>query len=173
MKTTLKPGTELLGWEGIDARMRVVKLTAPLQLLVPALILPSLSKSTRGFTFYSGRLGIGLGLLVLVSSLAMGVLLVQPTGPWGAILSFWFIGTAGLAMVSASVRPIALVKPICVNCRLLPVIREHEAIHLSGVSSEKAVWASMKERYSVQSLALVGDPSICSFCPIPKRLSEH
>ena len=173
MKAALKPRTEPLAWQSIDSRMRVVRLTAPLQLLVPALIFPSFSKSTRGFTFSSGRMGMALGLLVLAASLGIGVLLVAPTGPWGAILSFWFIGTAGVAMVAASVRPTALVKPICVKCRLLPVIREHEAIHLSGVSSEKAVWASMKDRHSVQNLSLGGDPAICPFCPIPKRLSEH
>jgi len=173
LKTTLKPRTEIYGWETIDSNLRVVRLSARLQLLVPALIVPSFSKSTRGFTFYWGRLGIGLGLLLLVSSLLIGILLVPPIGPLGGVVSFWLIGTAGLAMVAASVRPTAVVKPICLKCRLLPIIKEHESIHLSGVSNEKDVWASMKERHSVQSLSLEGDPSICSFCPIPKRLSER
>ncbi len=169
----MEPRVRPFGWEAVDSQMRVVRLSWPLQLLVPALIVPSFSRSTRGFTFYWGRTGVGLGLLVLVSSIAMGVLLIPPTGPWGAVLSFWFIGSAGIAMVASSFRPTALVKPICMKCRLLPVIREHEAIHLSGVSSEKDVWASMRERHSVESLSLAGDPAICSFCPIPKRLSEQ
>ena len=48
-------------WEAIAGRMRVVHLTAPLQALVPALALPSLSKGTRGLTLYPGRGGAALG----------------------------------------------------------------------------------------------------------------
>ncbi|HYB07127.1 MAG TPA: hypothetical protein VEB87_03105 [Nitrososphaerales archaeon] len=161
------------GWERIDSEMRVVRLRAPLQLMVPALIFPSLSKATRGLTLFPGRMGLALGALLVVSSAVMGLLLYGPTGPWGGVLSFWLIGTAGVAMLASGLRPIAFVKPICVRCRLLPVIREHEAIHLSGVASERQVWESMKARHSVESLGLKGDPSICTFCPIPKRLSEH
>ena len=75
-------------------------------------------------------------------------------------------------MIVCSLRPTAFVKPICLKCRLLPVIEEHEAIHLSGVSSENEVWESMRSRHSVESLSLSGDPAICPFCPIPKRLSR-
>jgi len=160
-------------WEGINGRMKVVKLTLPLQLLVPALIFPSLSSSTRGLTFYPGRTGLALGCLLIGSSALVGILLIGPTGPWGAVLSVWVLGTAGVASVVGVIRPTAFVKTICVKCRLLPIIKEHEAIHLSGVSSEKEVWASMRSRHSAKSLSLEGDPSICSFCPIPKRLAEQ
>lgn len=85
----------------------------------------------------------------------------------------WLFGTAGALIALSAVRPTAFVKPICVKCRLLPVIKEHEAIHLSGVSSEGAVWDSMRQRYSVENLSLEGDPAICPFCPIPRRLSER
>ncbi len=94
-------------------------------------------------------------------------------GMLGALLPFWLFGTAGALMMMNGVRPMAFVKPICVKCRLFPVIAEHEAIHLSGVGGEKAVWASMRLRHSKESLKLDGDPSICWFCPIPKRLSEQ
>ena len=160
-------------WEQISGRIRVVRLTVPLQLLVPALIFPSLSSSTRGLTFFPGRTGLALGLLLMGSSVLVGILLMGPTGPWGALLSIWALGTAGVASVVGVIRPTAFIKPICVRCRLLPIIKEHEAIHLSGVTSEKKVWASMRLRHSVKSLSLEGDPSICSFCPIPKRLSEQ
>ena len=160
-------------WERLDAELRVVKLTVPLQLAVPALIFPSLSKSTRGLTFHPGRVGLALGLFMLVSSAVIGFLLLGPTGPWGAILSFWLIGTAGIATFAGALKPTAFVKPICTGCRLLPIIKEHEAIHLSGVASEKAVWASMRTRHTPTSLALAGDSSICPFCPIPKRLAER
>jgi hypothetical protein len=173
MANRFRDGASPTGWEEINGRMKVVRLTLPLQLLVPALIFPSLSVSTRGLTFYQGRTGLALGCLLIGSSVLVGILLAGPTGPWGALLSVWALGTAGLASVAGVIRPIAFVKPICVRCRLLPIIKEHEAIHLSGVSSETKVWASMKTRHSTKSLSLEGDPSICSFCPIPKRLSKE
>jgi hypothetical protein len=160
-------------WERIDAEMRVVRLTVPLQILVPALVFPSLSKSTRGLTFHPGRVGLALGLFLVASSVVVGILLMGPLGIWGGILPLWLIGTAGAVTFVGALRPTAFIKPICVNCRLLPIIKEHEAIHLSGVASEKSVWASMRTRHSPASLGLEGDASICSFCPIPKRLAEH
>ena len=160
-------------WERINIKMKVVKLSWRVQLLVPALIFPSLSKRTRGLTFYPGRMGLAIGSLLAVSSGVIGALLLGPTGPLGAILSLWFMGTAGVAAVVGSFRPVAFIKPICTRCRLLPIIKEHEAIHLSGVVSEGQVWASMRTRHSVKSLSLEGDPAICTFCPIPKRIVEH
>ena len=159
-------------WESMFNDLRIVRVTAPLQLLVPALLLPSLPKSTRGLSLYPGRLGLGIGLALLAASLLLGALLVRPTGLWGGIVSFWLLGTVGIVITGSAVRPTAFVKPICVRCRLLPIIKEHEAIHLSGVASEGKVWQSMRTRHSVESLALEGDPAICSFCPIPKRLAE-
>ena len=157
----------------LSEEMRVVKLTPTLEVLVPALALTSLSKSTRGLTLPPGRAGLGIGAFLVVCSLFLGYLLEGPTGPLGGLLSFWFVGTAGATTFAAALEPTAFVKPICVRCRLLPVIREHEAIHLSGVASESEVWKSMRTRHNSQSLALEGDPAICSFCPIPKRLGER
>lgn len=149
-----------------------MRLNVPLGLLIPALVVPSLPKATRGFTLYPGRFGLALGLALTGASLGIGFLLAGPTGAVGPIFSFWMIGTIGIAMVVSAGRPTAFVKPICVKCRLLPIIKEHEALHLSGIAREGKVWQSMRTRHSVESLALEGDPAICSFCPIPKRLSE-
>jgi len=160
-------------WETLAKGMRVVPLTVPLQILVPALAVPSISKSTRGLTLYPGRAGEALGLLLVLSSFVIGFMLFAPAGILGPILSLWLIGTVGAATFLAARRPTAFIKPICVACRLLPVIREHEAIHLSGVASEKVVWESMRTRHNIESLSIRGDPAICSFCPIPRRLSEH
>ncbi len=173
MKSPDVGGTPPERWVRVNARMRVVRLSWQLQVLIPALIFPSLPSSTRGLTLYPGRMGLALGAVMIASSVFVGFLLVGPTGPWGGILVFWFIGTAGVATVVSAFRPTAFVKPICVRCRLLPIIKEHEAIHLSGVGSEKEVWESMRTRHSVESLSLEGDPAICTFCPIPKRLSEN
>ena len=160
-------------WEEIGTRMKVVRLSWLVQLAVPALIIPSLSRSTRGITFPPGRVGVVVGVALAGTGFAVGALLLQAAGVVGGLVSAWLFGTAGAAFLAGSLRPTAYVKPICVGCRLLPVIKEHEAIHLSGVGREEEVWASMKARHSVQSLGLEGDPSICSFCPIPKRLSEQ
>lgn len=116
---------------------------------------------------------MAIGAALVFASAVVAYLLVRPTGVVGPFLSFWALGTAGVATLVGAVRPTAYVKPICIRCRLLPIIKEHEAIHLTGVTSEKAVWATMKTRHSRSSLSLDGDPAICSFCPIPKRLSEE
>ena len=159
-------------WEAISTRLRVVRLSTPLQILVPALAVSALSKSTWGLTLFPGRMGVALGVLLLATSTIVGGLLLGPIGVAVPILSAWVVGTAGGTMFAAAITATAFVKPICVRCRLLPVIREHEAIHLSGVASERAVWESMKTRHSIASLSLEGDPEVCSFCPIPRRLSE-
>ncbi|MGD1055205.1 MAG: hypothetical protein ABR867_03880 [Nitrososphaerales archaeon] len=160
------------GWELMAKRTRVVTLSPLLQMLIPSLLAPTFSKSTRGVSFHGGRSGLLLGLVLVVASLGIGWLLRGPTGILGYIVIFWLAGTTGVAMTASSLKPLAFVKPICTRCRLLPVIVEHEAIHLTGVASEKKVWASMRLRHSVESLNLEDDPAICSFCPIPKRLSE-
>jgi hypothetical protein len=153
--------------------MRVVTLGAPLQVIVPFLGVASLSRSTRGVTLLPGGGGATVGGALIAASAGLGYGLYELTGLLGVILAAWLLGTSGVVTLYASIRPLAFVKPICTRCRLLPIIKEHEAIHLTGVASEKAVWESMKTRHSVVSLGLEGDPAICSFCPIPKRLSEH
>ena len=145
-------------------------MTPLVQLVVPSLLVPSFSKSTRGISFYPGRLGFALGVVLVGGSVAIGLLLGGPYRYEGAALAYWLLGTAGTLMIVSAVRPLAFVKPICVRCRLLPIIKEHESIHLTGVTGEAAVWASMKTRHSRESLRLDGDPAICWFCPIPKRL---
>ena len=160
-------------WEEVNNRMRVVRLTPPLQALIPALALPALSNGTRGMTLIPGREGLALGALLLAASGATAYALYSVAGPLGGFFPLWLVGTSGAALFASALRPTAFVKPICVRCKLLPVIREHEAMHLSGVASERAVWRSMRSRHSVDSLGIVGDPAICSFCPIPKRLVEE
>ena len=160
-------------WKPVEAGMKVVKLGLGIKVLVPFLALASFSKSTRGLSLYPGRGGVAIGTTLMAAGAAIGYELFASTGAVGALLALWLLGTAGAATLVSSQRPTAFIKPICVQCRLLPVIKEHEAIHLTGVASERAVWASMKTRHSPKGLSLDGDPSICPFCPIPKRLSEH
>ena len=160
-------------WEEISSKMKVLILSHKVQILVPSLIFTAFSKSTRGLTFYLGKAGLVFGPVLVAGSLLIGWLLYPDFGAPGAVASFWVAGTSGVVIIATSIRPLAFVKPICVRCRLLPVIKEHESIHLAGEPRESAVWASMRQRHSVQNLGLEGDPAICSFCPIPKRLAQH
>jgi hypothetical protein len=160
-------------WRSIYANMRVVKLSVPLQILVPAFIFPSLSKKMRGMSLFPGKTGAALGAFICAASVFLGFLLAGPLGLPGFLLSLWIVGTPGMATLATVRKPTAFVKPICVKCRLLPIIKEHEAIHLSGVAAEGPVWDSMKARHSIESLGLAGDPAICYFCPIPKRLADQ
>ena len=162
---------EVEGWRQVFTQVKVVTLTPLLMAVVPSLALAALPKRTRGFSFYPGRTGVVIGAALLGGSAVIGVLVVGTLGPLGAATSFWLLGTTGVLMVANGAKPMAFVKPICTRCRLLPIIKEHESIHLAGVPGEAAVWESMRTRHSVESLALEGDPAICSFCPIPKRLA--
>ncbi|MGP8124335.1 MAG: hypothetical protein ACLQEQ_00465 [Nitrososphaerales archaeon] len=168
--TTIVEGAE---WELVAKRTRVVTLSPLLQVAIPSLLAPTLSKSTRGVSFQGGKSGLVLGAVLLFTSLDIGWLLMGSAGILGFVVLFWLVGTTGVVMMTSSLKPLAFVKPICTRCRLLPVIVEHEAIHLSGVAREADVWMSMRQRHSVESLKLEGDPAICSFCPIAKRLGER
>jgi hypothetical protein len=160
-------------WKGTDGTMKVVSLTAPLRLLVPALLLSTLPAGTRGASYEGGKFGLVTGALLIAGSFFAGLLLYPLAGLVGLVILCWLLGTAGAVMLVNGLMPMAFVKPICTRCRLLPIIKEHEAIHMAGVASDDEVWASMKTRHSCESLALDGDPSICSFCPIPRRLRER
>lgn len=114
-----------------------------------------------------------LGGFLAVAGIALGATLYPVAGPLGFAIPVWLVGTTGGLMIASALRPFAFVKPLCSGCRLLPVIEEHEAIHLSGEASDEEIWRLMRTRHSCESLALNSDPNICWFCPIPKRLSEH
>lgn len=153
--------------------MRVVRLSTPVRILVPALLVAALPTRTRAVTYEGGRLGVVVGAALVTGSLAIGFAFYPFVGIVGMLVLLWLFGGVGVVIIVNGARPLAFVKPICVRCRLLPIIREHEAIHLSGVESDDRVWEEMRTRHSCESLGLDGDPSICSFCPIPKRLKER
>jgi len=157
----------------VAGEMRTRRLTPGLRLLIPSLLVTSLPRNAIGFSFDRGRTGALVGAGLVGASVVLGTLLYPVAGLLGAVLPVWLLGTSGAVMLLSVRTPIAFVKPLCYGCRLLPVIKEHEAIHLSGVESDEEVWRLMKSRHSTDSLSLGGDPSICWFCPIAKRLKEH
>ena len=160
------------GWQAVSATMKVVRLTWAVGAMVPALFLSALSTGTRAVSCEEGKFGFAVGAIITGGSLIAGWALCAVAGIAGPALVLWALGGSGLVMMASAVKPTAFVKSICTRCRLLPVIKEHEAIHMAGVDRDNEVWASMKTRHSCQSLGLTGDPAICSFCPIPKRLKE-
>lgn len=155
------------------AGMKVVNLSRLLRLTVPSLYISSIPKNAIGFSFESGRFGLLVGASLLASSMVIGFLLSGVVGPFGFPVALWLFGSTGAVMLYNSAwRSVAFVKPLCSRCRLLPVIVDHEALHLGGLEGDADVWQEMKKRYSCESLSIEGDATICSFCPIPKRL-EH
>lgn len=160
-------------WRRVASGMTTLRLSLPVRILVPALWASSLPRNAIGFSFERGRTALLLGCFLSAASLAVGALLYPVTGILGLALPVWLVGTAGALMIATALRPMAFVKPLCSGCRLLPVIEEHEAIHLAGEASDEEIWKLMRTRHSRESLGLNGDPAICWFCPIPKRLSEH
>jgi hypothetical protein len=160
-------------WRGVASGMRTFKLSLPVRLLVPALWISSMPRNAIGFSFERGRTALLMGAFLSCASLVIGAVLYPVAGLPGLAIPVWLMGSSGALMVATALRPLAFVKPLCSGCRLLPVIEEHEAIHLSGEASDDEIWKLMRTRHSCESLGLNGDPSICWFCPIPKRLATH
>jgi hypothetical protein len=159
-------------WKAVSERTKVVRLTWAIRAVVPVIFLSTLPMSTRAVSYEGGKFGFTVGALLTAGSIGVGWILYTADGIVGLALTFWAIGSSGLAMMASAARPIAFVKPICTRCRLLPVIKEHEAIHMAGVEADGEVWASMRKRHSCGSLGLKTGTQVCSFCPIPKRLEE-
>lgn len=151
----------------------LVTLTLPLRVAVPSLGISSIPKNAIGFSFEGGRPGVYTGVLLLAGSLFAGLMLQPALGLMPMAALYWLIGTTGTIMIFSASRQMAFVKPLCTNCRLLPVIHEHEATHIGGIASDPEIWGMVSEKYDRLRISLDSDPSICSFCPIPKRLSEH
>jgi len=159
---------------GVTKGMKVVPLTGLVKLAVPALFISSLPRNAIGFSFERGRFGALSGALLFAASILIAFILSREVGIILALpFSMWLMGGSSLLMIyNSTANSLAFVKPICAGCRLRPVIEEHEAMHLGGVVAEGVVWREMKKRHSLESLSLEGDPNICWFCPIPKRLKE-
>jgi len=154
--------------------LRVVTLTTLVKIAFPPLYITSLPKNAIGFSFERGKFGVLIGSSLLATSVLLSILLSRAIGILSLPLAMWLLGDTSLLMLyNSTSRSIAFVKPLCAGCRLRPIIEEHEGMHLAGMSRDRQVWSEMKKRHSYESLSLEGDSSICSFCPIPKRLKEH
>jgi len=149
----------------------VVPLSNLLKLAVPPLLISSLPRRAIGFSFPRGAEGKLLGVCLLGATAAISFLADKAYGPLAALVMVWLVGGTGVVMLYNSTRHgLAFVKQMCSNCRLRPIIEEHEIMHLNGEPSEEAVWDAAKKKYSYEGLGLGTDPKIHSFCPIAKRL---
>jgi len=157
---------------GTRAGVRIVALTLPVKLAIPSLLISSIPKRAIGFSFEAGPVGGLIGASLLGGSLLLGGVLYQALGPLSVLLPLWLMGTTGAVMVYNSGRSLAFVKPLCTGCRLLPIIREHEAMHIGGIESDRRIWDSVRGKYSFEALSLGTDPKICRFCPIARHLRE-
>lgn len=168
-----------IGWgpslsSGSVQGIRVVPLTSKLKLAAPPLFFCSLPKRAIGFSFPRGTEGRLLGFTLLAATATVSVLLGRVFGLPGVLAMTWIAGGTTYLILHNSMRQgLAFVKPNCHACRLHPIIEEHEAMHLDGESSEEVIWAAAKRKYTYEGLHLGGDPNICSWCPIAKRLKEN
>ncbi|HXW37342.1 MAG TPA: hypothetical protein VEJ36_05525 [Nitrososphaerales archaeon] len=153
--------------------LRTVRLSPLVRIAIPPIFVASLPKNAIGFSFEGGKPGAVTGAAILASACLLGALLYGVAGLAGLVLPAWLLGTTGVAMLYTSARGLAFVKPYCSRCRLLPLIKEHEAAHLSGATGDEEIWEGARAEHAAVRQSLIGDPAICSFCPIPKRLEEH
>jgi len=151
--------------------VRFVILSSQVKLAFPPLFLSSLPKRAVGFSYPSGNEGKALGLALLGATAAIGMLLARSLGPLAFVAMVWLTGgTAGVMLYNSTRCRVAFLKEYCSACRLRPIIEEHESMHLNGERSEEVVWEETRRKYTYEGLSLAGDPNICSFCPIAKKL---
>jgi len=156
------------------AQVRFVILSSIVKLAFPPLFLSSLPKRAVGFSYPSGNEGKILGITLLGATASAGLLLARSLGPLGLLAMVWLTGGTGALMIYNSTQcRVAFLKDYCSSCRLRPIIEEHELMHLNGERSEEVVWGEARRKYSYESLSLAGDPNICSFCPIAKKLRNN
>jgi hypothetical protein len=154
--------------------VKFVILSSLVKLAFPPLFLSSLPKRAVGFSYPSGKEGKFLGITLLGVTASAGLLFASSLGPLGLAAMVWLTGGTGALMIYSSTRcRVAFLKDYCSSCRLRPIIEEHELMHLNGERSEEVVWGEARRKYSYESLSLAGDPSICSFCPIAKKLRNN
>jgi hypothetical protein len=153
-----------------ESGIRVITISALLKLALPPLFISSLPNHAIGFSFPRGREGRIIGIALLGLTIVIALSLSRVIGVYAYPLMIWLTGGTSIIMLyNCASNGMAFVKERCSACRLLPLIEEHEAVHLTGEPSEKAIWNIAKTRYSYEGLRL-DDPGICSFCPIPHRL---
>lgn len=155
-------------------KTKIIALSSHVRFLLPPLFISSIKKNAIGFSFERGLFGWTVGSALIATSIIIGYLPSSEFGILSYALSFWLIGGTGLFMMyNCMVQRIAFVKPLCLRCRLLPLIIEHEEAHLDGISQDDEIWSIMRGKYLYLLPELEKDRDICYFCPIPRRIREE
>lgn len=153
---------------------KVLHLSLVLRILTPSLLLRSASKNAIGFAFLRTIETLLAGFMSLLSSILLGYLFYSTIGLASFPLFVWLVGSAGIVMIAHCVGPgYIFVKSLCAGCKLRPIIIEHEAVHISGISSEAEVWRRLKGIFNNSFQNLASDYEVCTFCPIVDHLGKH
>ncbi len=137
--------------------------------ILPFIILASFRKKVLAFTMLKGKTELFVGIALVPSSLIIGRALYLLIGGYAYPLLLWVIGGIGVMMIVHSLSSgLIFVKPMCNSCTFLPLILEHENLHISGIGGEAQVWSKIQKKYDWQKLKK--PQQICPHCPIPGHM---
>lgn len=137
--------------------------------ILPFIILVSFRKKVLAFTMMKGKSELYVGMALIPASIVIGRAFYFLVGGYSYPLVFWVLGGVGIMMVVHSLSPgLIFVKPMCNACTFLPLIMEHENLHISGIHGEVQVWSRIKEKYDWKKIRK--PQKICPHCPIPGHM---
>ena len=137
--------------------------------ILPFIILASFRKKVLAFTMLKGRTELFVGIALIPTSIIIGRAFYLLIGGYAYPLLFWVLGGMGVMMIVHSLSPgLIFVKPMCNSCTFLPLILEHENLHISGIRGETQVWSKIKKIYDWQKIRK--PQQICAHCAIPGRM---
>lgn len=137
--------------------------------MLPVIILACYRKRMLAFTMLKSRSELFVGLALVPTSLIVAWAFYFVIGGYSYPLLMWTLGGVGVMMVVHSLSSgLIFVKPKCNSCSFLPLIIEHENLHIAGIHSEAKVWASIKERFNWETV--IKPQKVCAHCPIPGHM---
>jgi len=137
--------------------------------ILPFIILVSFRKKVLAFTMLRGKTELFVGIALVPASLIVGRALYLLIGGYAYPLLLWVLGGVGIMMIVHSLSSgLIFVKPMCNSCTFLPLILEHEKLHISGIRDETQVWSKIRKMYDWHKIRK--PKQICSHCPIPGHM---
>ncbi len=137
--------------------------------ILPFIILASFRKKVLAFTMLKRKSELYVGLALIPTSVIVGQAFYFLIGWYSYPLLLWVLGGIGVIMVVHSLSSgLIFVKPMCNSCSFLPLILEHENLHISGIRGEAQVWSKIKKMYDWQTIRK--PQKICLHCPIPGHM---
>jgi hypothetical protein len=164
---------------------RILILNPLVLIILPQFLILSLTKHNLAFSFnrnnFMGLLGvvfivlwISLGAVLATLWLNVDELLLQFLLILSYVLFSFSIGSIGFVLlINTYIFGIVFVKKKCYGCDFKKLILDHELLHLNSSASEKEVWSTLKEDYSVEEAGIYREIRVCEYCPIPAHLKEN